>query len=360
MSTKKFIAISPDFNILNYGDSIVYQNGQWVPANYLSANTFESQISFDINTSGNITGNTIYANNVSVTSISATTFYGSLDWLYITSKPSTITGYGITDVYTKTESDNRYVAKSGDTINGQITIYDNGLALHVVGSATISGDLYVSGTTTYINTENLNVTDNIITVNYNEPSSGVSLGSAGIRVDRGYYDDYFFMFDEVRDAFVIGMGTGETAGDISSLQVVATREDEPIINGIAIWNTTTRRFDTTSSFIFENDTLKVTNIITEYNITANTFYGEFVGTLLTDNLDVNNLTASTIYLNTQNIQNLFVSKTGDTMSGQLSFSSGGIEIQTANEGIILKSQNGNRYKITIDDDGYLITTPLAV
>lgn len=41
----------------------------------------------------------------------------------VTSKPSTLSGYGITDAYTKTESDNRYLNVSGgDTIQGLITI----------------------------------------------------------------------------------------------------------------------------------------------------------------------------------------------------------------------------------------------
>lgn len=45
-------------------------------------------------------------------------------WSDITSgKPSTLSGYGITDAYTKTESDNRYLNVSGgDTIQGLITI----------------------------------------------------------------------------------------------------------------------------------------------------------------------------------------------------------------------------------------------
>lgn len=41
----------------------------------------------------------------------------------VTSKPTTLAGYGITDAYTKTESDNRYLNVSGgDTIQGLITI----------------------------------------------------------------------------------------------------------------------------------------------------------------------------------------------------------------------------------------------
>lgn len=42
-------------------------------------------------------------------------------WADITSgKPSTLSGYGITDAYTKTDSDNRYINASGDTMTGDL------------------------------------------------------------------------------------------------------------------------------------------------------------------------------------------------------------------------------------------------
>ena len=43
-------------------------------------------------------------------------------WESILNKPTTIGGYGITDAYTKTESDDRYVNVSGDTITGDLRI----------------------------------------------------------------------------------------------------------------------------------------------------------------------------------------------------------------------------------------------
>lgn len=38
----------------------------------------------------------------------------------VTSKPSTLSGYGITDAYTKTDSDSRYINTSGDTMTGNL------------------------------------------------------------------------------------------------------------------------------------------------------------------------------------------------------------------------------------------------
>ena len=45
-----------------------------------------------------------------------------LAWAKITGNPTTLAGYGITDAYTKTESDNRFVNVSGDTMTGDLTI----------------------------------------------------------------------------------------------------------------------------------------------------------------------------------------------------------------------------------------------
>ena len=43
-------------------------------------------------------------------------------WSEIGNKPTTLGGYGITDAYTKTDSDNRFVNISGDTMTGDLTI----------------------------------------------------------------------------------------------------------------------------------------------------------------------------------------------------------------------------------------------
>ena len=46
----------------------------------------------------------------------------SYAWSEIGNKPTTLGGYGITDVYTKTDSDNRFVNVSGDTMTGDLNI----------------------------------------------------------------------------------------------------------------------------------------------------------------------------------------------------------------------------------------------
>lgn len=68
-------------------------------------------------------------------------------------------------------------AKEGSTIK-----LDTGPG---VGNVLITGDLRVEGDTVYVTAENLDVEDNIITVNKGETGAGVTLDYSGIMVDRG-------------------------------------------------------------------------------------------------------------------------------------------------------------------------------
>jgi len=123
----------------------------------------------------------------------------------------------------------------------------------------MTNGLYVSGTTTYINTENMNISDNLITLNSGETGSGVTLLYAGIEIDRGDYTNYVFLFDETQDNFRIGESGSPTGGT----QAVATRQDNPTDTGLAIWNNSTKRFDTDSNLTYSSG-----------NLTATTYYGD--------------------------------------------------------------------------------------
>lgn len=73
----------------------------------------------------------------------AATDIPNLPWSKITSgKPTTLAGYGITDAYTKTEADGRYVNVSGDTMTGTLTVNNN-----IITTGSISG--YTSITSAY-------------------------------------------------------------------------------------------------------------------------------------------------------------------------------------------------------------------
>lgn len=84
-----------------------------------------------------------------------------------------------------------------------------------VSDLTVKGLLKVLGTTTTIDSENLQVKDNIIDINKDDIGNGVSKGTAGIRILRGDLEPYYIIFDETDDLF--------KAGTASGLQVLATR-----------------------------------------------------------------------------------------------------------------------------------------
>jgi len=109
---------------------------------------------------------------------------------------------------------------------------------NITGSLTIAGDLSVQGNNFIVNTQTVTAEDNLIVINSAETGAGVTAGVAGIEVERGSSINYLFYFDEGQDNFRVGVS--------GSLQAVATREDTPTANGVATWNNSLYRFDTTA------------------------------------------------------------------------------------------------------------------
>ena len=66
------------------------------------------------------------------------------------------------------------------------------------GAVRIDGDLTVLGQTTTIESQDLIIVDNTITLNSGETGNGISQGSAGILVDRGNFTNVGIFFDENR------------------------------------------------------------------------------------------------------------------------------------------------------------------
>jgi microcystin-dependent protein len=94
-------------------------------------------------------------------------------------------------------------------------------------NATVNGNLTVSGTTTYINTQTLNIGDNIITLNADE--TGTPSADAGIEVERGNLSNKSFIWDESEDEWSVGSerikaGTfeGGLTGNASTATKLAT------------------------------------------------------------------------------------------------------------------------------------------
>jgi hypothetical protein len=110
--------------------------------------------------------------------------------------------------------------------------------LTLTGNATIQGNLYVEGNTALLNTNVIEFEDNIILVNSKETASGVSLYQSGLEVDRGLAENFRIIYNESNSRVEVGL--------ISNLQPIAIRESYPLLNGIMIWNDSTKRIESSN------------------------------------------------------------------------------------------------------------------
>ena len=125
---------------------------------------------------------------------------------------------------------------SGD-LQGQLDLLPNTyLPLtggDLTGNLTVAGDLVVNGTTTTVNSEEVLIEDNILTLNSSLSGSPAPFLESGIKVNRGTEDPYFFLFRESDLTFTIGV-SGAISG--SQMQAVATREDIMGDNNLVYWD----------------------------------------------------------------------------------------------------------------------------
>jgi hypothetical protein len=145
------------------------------------------------------------------------------------------------------------VAKLNGFINqgvkdGDSPVFTN---LTLKGDGTIRGNLYVEGNTTIMNTNVIEFEDNIILLNRLETGSGVTLNQSGLEIERGSLENYRMIYNEIDSSFRIGI--------VSNLQAVATREDNPLQNGIMMWNNATKRLDSKSIISIDLELNSTTN-----------------------------------------------------------------------------------------------------
>lgn len=116
-----------------------------------------------------------------------------------------------------------------DTTAGNLTIDSAGGTVTVDDNLVVSGDLTVNGTTTTVNTETINLADNIITLNSNE--AGTPTQNAGIEIERGTSPNVTLRWNETSDTWeltrdgtnyeeITTVGT-VTSGDISDFAEAA-------------------------------------------------------------------------------------------------------------------------------------------
>lgn len=139
-----------------------------------------------------------------------------------------------------------------ETISGEWTF---------AGSLIVSGDLVVSGSTLQIDSQ-IVTADAVIDMNDGEVGAGVTLGYSGLNIERGSADNYWFGFDEVRNAFTMGTITALSAPQIATTQVVVTRIDNPTNGYIPYWENSANRlnFDSFNNLLTANDVTGMSNI----------------------------------------------------------------------------------------------------
>lgn len=93
-----------------------------------------------------------------------------------------------------------------------------------VGEVRITGDLVVEGDTLYVAVENLNVDDNIITLNYGETNAGVTEGTSGLEVDRGTLDNAYLLWQESDDSWNFKTGAGYEPSKLRVTQVLTSND----------------------------------------------------------------------------------------------------------------------------------------
>jgi len=108
----------------------------------------------------------------------------------------TYTGPSATDVRAHISAGTGVTITSGQIAIGQAVGTGSNVTFN---DLTVSGNLTVSGTTTTVNTETINLADNIITLNSNETSAPSQ--NAGIEIERGSSTNVAFQWNETTDVW---------------------------------------------------------------------------------------------------------------------------------------------------------------
>lgn len=130
----------------------------------------------------------------------------------------------------------QFIQVNGDynikTAEGAKIVLDTGPSTSG-GSVRVTGDLIIEGSTTNIEAVNLNISDNIITLNDGETGGGVTLVYSGIEIDRGSSSPAVFLFDESSDTWIIANNTapGPFNFDESNLRVKRIRTNPTTDDG---------------------------------------------------------------------------------------------------------------------------------
>ena len=110
-------------------------------------------------------------------------------------------------------------ANTIDTTSGNLTIDSSGGTVTIADNLIVDGTLTVSGSVAYVNTTNLQVGDNIITLNHDE--TGVPSENAGIEIERGTSANVFLRYNETSDKWEL-TNDGSVYSTIETASTVGT------------------------------------------------------------------------------------------------------------------------------------------
>ena len=124
----------------------------------------------------------------------------------------------------------------------------------ISGTVVIKGDLIVDGTTTTINSTNVDISDSILTLNSNLASNVAASLDAGFIVNRGSNSDVSFLWDETNNRWTIGSETfvagtviADVTGNVSGSSGSCTGNAETVTNGVYTTSSVTVLNDVTSA-----------------------------------------------------------------------------------------------------------------
>jgi hypothetical protein len=120
-------------------------------------------------------------------------------------------------------------------------------SLGVDKDITVAGNLTINGTTTYLNTSEVAIEDNLILLNSNQDAGSApsSLLKSGFEINRGTEANAFVVFDESDDQFKVGLD--------GNLQAVATRADAVVDKTVAVWDNNQQRYAYYTNFVFDRN-----------------------------------------------------------------------------------------------------------
>lgn len=243
------------------------------------------------------------------------------------------------------------------------------------GQTIITGDLIVEGNTTTVNTQNLDIEDNIIVLNKGEFGPGVSEGSSGIQIDRGpSASDALMLLDETEQYKFVSNGLPHSTLDGTIVFKYADGTFIPLLtNQIATRGASLYLINEGSGTVSVTGTLDYEdNVTDDDDLTNKKYVDDYVATFFVTNFQnrIDDGVVSTSFIEVKDFERTGVeSKIDVGVEGQLvaSFQQHSIElngirisgtqIESTDTGEDLRLGSPGVGSVRIDDS-LIISTPI--